>query len=449
MKRLLTLIFLLNAPATFGQLAAFWTKPANAGALAGTQFLGATRKDDIHFWRKDVGIAVSASGRIIKTLNGGASWSVKYVSNLPLYEAYLRSIEASDGGAALIAGSVDGIALRSTDSGETWQDITSAISDTGVDARNICGLAHHGDTFYGVGWYGARRARFYKSTDAGQTWQTKYLDTALATGLVEIQHMRGKLFASGCRDFATNRRESVVLRSSDDGATWTKVFADTNIGGRIWKLQFLDNTHAYGAVEPIFGAIDTVNIIRSSDDGATWTMQAVGKGPGNFRVQGVGFVDSLRGFVGGHGAGMFATANGGQSWQFLPIGRNFNRFYKMDPGLLYAMGDSLHVFSDSAASAAGVAPAYFATPSAHKLYPPAPNPANSQIRFGASLAFPTNVVIEIIDLTGRRVYPITNGRYAAGSQSFAWDCSQKSPGTYLVTMETHDSYQTQIFTVRH
>lgn len=270
-----------------------WLVPANAGLP-----FNIIRYDDLYFWKKYEGVLTTPYGSVMKTYNGGESWSSRYTNPA---QPYFRSIEALDGGQILVAGSLTKTTLRSTDSGETWTDISASIPDTGFNAPRICGLAHEGNSFYGVGWWGGNVARFYKSADAGATWQADFLDTAMTTGLVDIiAPGNGLLLAGGGRRYAANKQEGVILRSVNGGATWTKVFADTTIGGRIWKLQAVTPTLIYGSIEPLFDR-DTVAIVRSNDGGQTWSIMPVGRHhTTTWGTQGIGFVDPAHGWVGGY-----------------------------------------------------------------------------------------------------------------------------------------------------
>jgi len=238
-----------------------WLTLPNVGLQVAGQ---PVRYDDIYFISKDTGLVVSSNGLIYKTYDGGNYWYIKADLGDNIY---FRSIEFSDNGQYGIAGTLSGLVLRTIDRGETWTDISSAIPDTGMYAKRICGLAHWGNNFYGVGWWGATVARFYKSTDSGQTWQTSYIDTNLATGLVDI------IFTSADTCFATGFRmndsgsASTVLRSVDAGQTWTKVFSDNIIGGGVWKIQFINHEIGVGSIEPWYNP-DTVAMIKTTDGGS-------------------------------------------------------------------------------------------------------------------------------------------------------------------------------------
>ena len=82
--------------------------------------------------------------------------------------------------------------------------------------RNICGLAHYGDIFYGVGHWGSDTGRFYKSVDKGASWTLTYVDTSVIRNLVDV------VFTSADTGFITGayKNWSAVAKTTDGGATW-------------------------------------------------------------------------------------------------------------------------------------------------------------------------------------------------------------------------------------
>ncbi|MCW3121749.1 MAG: hypothetical protein JWQ38_1241 [Flavipsychrobacter sp.] len=418
---------------------ATWFTPENFGLLAPPS---SVRYDDIYFISHDTGVVVSSYGMIFKTYDGAAHWWMKKA--ITEY-TYFRSVEFSADGQVGIAGTLSGTIYRSTDRGETWDDISANISDTGKNMKRICGLAHNGNTFYGVGWWGSTRARVYKSTDAGLTWTTTYLDTNLATGLVDAVFLSAtKGFITGCRDYANGtKRESVVLRTDDGGATWNKVFSDTTIGGRIWKIQFVDDVFGVGSVEPMYR--DTVAMIRTLDGGATWQLLPAGHVDAwttSYGTQGVGFMNRQKGWLGGYYNGMFETNDGGLTWDYLPINEKCDRFFIKD-NTMYLSANTVYKYNGEYHAGTGNVsePVYL-----HKLYPIAPNPAKGTIHIEFDInAHQTNTVLEIISVDGRTIYPVTSGYLKPGHYSYTWDGTAAPAGNYIVWLGTDEIPMVQKF----
>ena len=422
---------------------ASWFTPLNWGLLplvvnsSGSQ----GRYDDIFFTSHDTGILVSSYGMIFKTYDGAAHWLLKKAI---APGAYCRSVEFSSDGQVGIVGTVSGLVFRSADRGETWDDISGAISDTGVSAKNICGLAHFGSNFYGVGWWGSTTARFYKSTDAGVTWATSYLDTSLASGLIDATFLsESKGFITGYHGSPYGQRACVVLRTLDGGATWTKVFSDTTIGGRIWKIQFIDSVYGVASIEPLFK--DTVAMIKTSDGGNTWQIMPVGHKASwsyGWGTQGIGFLNRQKGWLGGYYNGMFETNDGGLTWDSLAVNEECDRFFLID-STIYVSANTVYKYSSDHNDEVGNVP----QPAfVHKLYPISPNPSNGnvQIEFDINI-HQTNVVLEVVNVDGRKTYPVMNGYLKPGHYSYKWDGTNAPGGNYIVWLGTDEIPMVQKF----
>ena len=409
-----------------------WFTPLNWGLMPFTTNSSTYggRYDDIFFISHDTGVLVSSYGMIFKTYDGAAHWYLKKAISAG---TYFRSVEFSANGQVGIAGTVTGSVYRSSDRGETWNDISASISDTGASAKNICGLGHYGNIFYGVGWWGGTTARFYKSIDAGVTWTTSYLDTGLASGLVDISFLSAdKGFITGYHAYGAGMRESIVLRTIDGGNTWTKVFSDTIIGGRIWKIQFIDSLYGVGSIEPMYK--DTVAIIKTTDGGNTWNIIPIGHVNAwswiSAGTQGVGFLNRQKGWVGGYYNGMFETNDGGLTWDTLGISEECDRFFLID-STMYVSANTVYKYGiNDTAMVTGTVP----KPSyLHKLYPIVPNPSNGivQIEFDINV-HQTNVLLDVVNIDGRKTYPVMNGYLKPGHYSYKWDGTNAANVNYIV-----------------
>ena len=178
------------------------------------------RFEDVYFTDTNTGYAVylqnyfsldSLQKPVYKTTDGGNSWS--QVGPTLYGSSALRSIEFLNDKVTGIVGSLDGTVYRTPDGGASWTDITPDITDTLTDSlpaggKKVCGIAHYGNTFYCVGWWGSKVAHVYKSTDKGITWSTSYIDTNLATGLVDAA------FISADTGFITGGRTRVESKMS-------------------------------------------------------------------------------------------------------------------------------------------------------------------------------------------------------------------------------------------
>ena len=147
--------------------------------------------------------------------------------------------------------------LKSTDNGETWQNM--GLNDSHHIGRILINPNNSDEITVGVTGhlYSPNKQRgIYKSTDGGKTWiQTLYIDDM--TGIIDLQQSPNNhsiMFASSWTkdrkawNFEGNGSNSAIYKSFDAGNTWTKVTTEksgfpTGEGvGRIGLALFDDNT---------------------------------------------------------------------------------------------------------------------------------------------------------------------------------------------------------------
>ncbi|MBS1585997.1 MAG: hypothetical protein JSS82_10690 [Bacteroidetes bacterium] len=440
----LLLIFRFTSDAqTFG-----WHEPANLHLPAAMD-----RFEDIYFLDTNIGYGVIYERFVMKTLDGGASWDT--LTSSP-YAAY-RCVEFTDDGKYGIAGTLNSSATRTTDYGQTWTliDLHDSLYP---DPSRMCGITHIGYSFLGVGWWGSDVGRFYKSGDAGATWSTTYIDTSLATGLVDICFFSADTgFITGCKNTTGNiytSNESVILKTTDGGATWSKVFSDTVIAGRVWKIQFLNRNVGFASIEPYYDP-DTVNILKTVDGGNSWSMIPVGRIHNNtfatpIGTQGVGFATEQKGWVGGWYSGVFQTLDGGVTWDSLAFGGNFNRFQRIDSTHIFAGGRKLYKWTDSIQAIVDTdTVTRVVTPikPRNTLYTVSPNPTDGKLKITYELGMETNVVLEIANVDMRRHVQLFNKHQKAGHYTYTWDGSGMPEGNYIIWLGTDEIPLVQKFTI--
>lgn len=428
------LAIMLLLPAYSSQAQNQWEHLPNNGFKKGKNLTDSVyRIEDIYFTDAYTGFAVTFTNRLLKTTDSGNSWVIK---NDTLDYAAFRSIEFLDNDSTGIAGSLDGIGkvFRTADRGETWVNISSAITDTGTNgSKRICGLAHYGNNFYGVGWWGSDVAKFYKSTDKGVSWQTIPIDTNLATALVDAWFISEDTgFVTGRRDNTVLPQASVILKTTDGGNTWSEVFSDTVYAGWVWKIQFVNKDVAVGAIQNMFYR-DSVSMVYSKDGGNSWQIMLVGRlratANSSGRTQACGFATPAKGWVGGYYNGIFETTDSGKTWTYIQFGYDFNRIFVIDSTLVYAGGHMPYRYGYKPVA---VPQMHMNSREPHKLYPVSPNPGKSIIHIEFELHTVSNVVINVVNVDTRKAYRIANTHLGKGRHVYEWDGSTAPAGNYFV-----------------
>ena len=180
-----------------------------------------------------------------------------------------------------------------------------------------------------------------KTVDGGATWSAWDM-TAHASLLVDVYFttaqtgwvVGGK--ADPTIDPGPDGRDNikpVVLFTEDGGSTWVNRVADLQddfpAGEWGWKIHFVDAQLGFVSLENFNDGA----ILKTTDGGTHWTRLEVDDPQQNANLEGIGFIDEHRGWVGGWGKPAFeggqssVTEDGGASWRNAnEIGKFINRF---------------------------------------------------------------------------------------------------------------------------
>jgi len=72
-----------------------------------------------------------------------------------------------------------------------------------------------------------------------------------------------------------------------------------------------------------------------------------------------------------------------------------------------------------------------------------PNPFNASTTIQYSLSEPSNIIITIYDIAGRKVETIIDGFITAGEHSVIWDADNYSSGIYFAHLKTERETSTR------
>jgi predicted CXXCH cytochrome family protein len=232
------------------------------------------------------GYAVGVGGAILKTTDGGATWS----SLRSETKATLNAVDFSSKGTGWAVGD-SGTVLASSD-GAGWSaqhsgTATDLLAVSALDARRA--------------WAVGRGGTIIATFDGGSSWTQRSAVGRDATAL------RGVAFADDRRGWAWGDG-GTVARTTDCGSTWTTA-AVAPTGTTLYAGAFVDKETGWVA--------GSGGVVKKTDDGgATWTTQTVET---TATIFGITFLDDEWGFlVGGDStstAGLIAgTADGGVTW---------------------------------------------------------------------------------------------------------------------------------------
>ena len=255
--------------------------------------------NSICFLTEEAGFAVSTTGNLLSTTDGGRNWVMNpFFPSKTLYSIYF--INSTTG---FITGA-SGFLLKTTDSGLNWSPIQSGVTD---QLRSV--FFTSATTGYIVGGIGT----ILKTTDGGSTW--KLLTSGINTALYSV------FFTSPETGYAAGML-GVLLKTTNAGATWTP--QTTGISSTLYSIHF--PTASTGFVTGASGAL------LKTTDGTNWSKYAAdsiytGTDKGELTRNGrllksaymnsVYFTTPTTGYItGAYGSGsiFMKTLDGGTTW---------------------------------------------------------------------------------------------------------------------------------------
>lgn len=388
------------------------------------------RFEDLFFVNADVGWAVDGGGQILKTTNGGDSWTQQFHDS----NFYFRSVAFFDEQVGF-AGTLSSALFRTADGGATWTNINASLP---VVPAGICGMSIANDsTIYITGIFYSP-AYFMKSTDRGLTW-THTSMSAQAFTLVDVHFKDSDVgFLVGGASMA-GQNKAVILRTDNGGASWTTVGLGPHSNERAWKIQFVNDLVGFVSVEELS---PEPQYFKTTDGGATWVLHTVTPTIPTGTVQGIGFLTEDHGWVGGFNDLLFETLDGGGTWTYQPaVGQSYNRFWRMSDTVMYVAGRRVYRY-DADGTTVGMDGVDDTPLPGHGLSLVGANPASDHSLIALELINDTYVELSVHRTDGALVERIQKGMRAKGTHRIPWDHSHLAPGAYLLALYTYHGYQT-------
>lgn len=203
---------------------------------------------DVAFADESVGLSVGTAGTVLRTTDGGVTWSVPSSG----VAADLRGVSITSGGTAVAVGE-DATVIRSGDGGVTWEEIALPISSQTLHAVSM--WDDDRGLIVGTGFNGVET--IYGTDDAGLTWMVR--ERAIPDD--ESPSAFFDVWTEGSSHAWVGGVAGLVIHTDDGGETWT-----SQSTGSPWitqSVQFVDEIHGWAAT----GEQDLAYTVNGGD---TW-----------------------------------------------------------------------------------------------------------------------------------------------------------------------------------
>ena len=206
-------------------------------------------------------ISNSFGSTVVKTRNGGESWS-ETSSGLP-NGSFVRSLDIDrQHPKTLYAGTAVGL-FKTTDGGRTWSPSdaglsATSVSDLAIDPRNSASL------------YATTSSGLVKTVDGGMNWTPANSGlTRAGSPLVVDPRNMGTVFAAGCIAVSG----CGLVKSTDGGTTWRASWiAQGSVTNWITALSIdPQNSNVLYMTTQDFDECGTETLHKSADGGSNWS----------------------------------------------------------------------------------------------------------------------------------------------------------------------------------
>lgn len=374
---------------------------------------------------------------------------------------YVQDIAIDDSGRVFAVTFVDGV-YRSTDNGDSWQNLSFPASDVSCIAISNSALVVVGTWGHGL----------YRSTDNGNSWVKAGLQTS-RINCIAI-NTAGRIFVG----LDAMGGDSTFYRSTDNGSSWTLCTSGMPSPSQIiTAIATGESGLVYASPTPPSGEI----VFRSTDDGDSWTPTGSGS---IFNLISLLVTPSGHVFAGGYG--LHRTTDNGMNWAHVDSGcttdlvrsliTNSTGYifrgmasYGQDGGIYVSNDDGLHwsqrtsglptrVIQKLAMNSAGfIFAATFGSglfrtsqsmtsvsepsplvPNEVRLYQNYPNPFNPSTTIRFSIGRSAFISLKVLNALGQEVTTLIAGRREEGTYSESWDAQCNSSGVYFYRLAAGD-----------
>ncbi len=273
----------------------------------------------VNFPNKDTGYAVGgtryARGTIIRTTDGGNTWSPDHISDKIIFDvSFVNALKGVTVG-------LDGKIYTTLDGGNNWQLYQTPFWKYLHDIFLV-----NDSTWVAVGGDGYNKGVHYRTINSGTTWVGDTLDNEL----------RSVFFTSQLVGYACGY--GIISKTTDGGATWSPTSA---------KGDFFTSIY-FPSVNIGYAVGFNGSILKTSNGGSSWDTQRNGNSIllKQFRLEAVTFINNQLGYAVGRDGLILKTEDGGSNWleSNTSIDTDLFDIFPLNARIGYIVGDKGRIF---------------------------------------------------------------------------------------------------------
>jgi photosystem II stability/assembly factor-like uncharacterized protein len=313
---------LCGASGVIADSATQWRRPYHnykQGATGG--FFGGFGINSMSFADANNGIAVGGGGGILRTSNAGDTWEDISSGGFSPWDYYTDVTYAANG--TIFTAANNGQFFKSSDNGSTFDLLFNEPNNGNLAAMHFTSpdsgwMVSNNNYFDTVTYELSFHPIIYRTSDGGFTWDSSSTVFPSVTNYSDIVYFNDIQFLNGTIGYAIAGR-GLVYKTTDGGLNWV---AKPNVPAAAAAV----NLKSISIVDEniLFVSGEEGIVMKSDDGGDNWVLTNTGLPGGFSRYEKILMLNASQGVVFGNG-NAYSTIDGGASWSayYAPVNDAF------------------------------------------------------------------------------------------------------------------------------
>ena len=353
----------------------------------------------VHFINDQVGWVTGAFGTVLKTTNGGQTWTkLTCQSTSKLSSVYF--FNSTEG----VAAAWDTV-YKTINGGASWSGIWMGTTD--VYFYNFF------FTSQALGWCAGDEGSVNRSNNGGDFW--------VNTGTGQTNDVYDVCFPTTDNGYCCGNHGTISY-TYNSGTEWWGTLDDHGTTANLYGIIFGDTNTGW-----VVG--DSGIVMKTHNSGKKWYRQNSGF---TQKLSDVYFFDTLSGFIAGKGGTIKKTTNGGNSWttENSTTTYDLNKLFFKSTTKGWAVGQHGTILYYGPAISINESTEINLKTNCY------PNPFTKITSISFELNKYQDITLKILNQLGQEVTTICQGQYSPGNYSFNWDAENNPAGIYFYQLQS-------------